>query len=387
LVKSFDLGTIEYLVSPEGRGACEFAASLGGAIITQIERLRSRCTPAQASAVLQTIELRAKAAKRFERADRMLFTREGLEQATSRPVAEYRAARFAGLGTVLDLCCGIGGDTIELAKQCRKVVAIDIDPVKVAIARHNVAVYGLAEKVEFHVADVSTCGFDADAVFVDPSRRVAGQRRISPSQYEPPLDVVLRLVRRYPRGTVKCAPAMDYEGLMTDASIEVVSVDRECKEVVLWFGEFASATRIQATVLPSGEHLLPTADFTVSVKPPGAYVFEPDPAVIRAHLVNELAGRFGLWKLDDSIAFMSGDHPIHSPLMVFSRVLQWLPFNLKKLNAALAALNIGRVDIKRRGFPLAPDDLKSKLKLRGDLSAVLYCCRHAGKHIVVIGGG
>jgi len=302
-------------------------------------------------------------------------------------VAAYRARRFACYPTVLDLCCGIGGDTIELARVCRKVVAVDVDPQKVAMARHNLAVYGLEGKVEFHVADATGADWTGDAVFIDPSRRVEGRRKIELAECEPPLDAVLAIVRNIGRGAVKCAPAMDYSPFEADASIEVISLDGECKEVVLWFGDLADRSGIQATVLPAGEHMVRAVGAAVEVKPPGKFIFEPDPAVIRAHLVEELAARFGLWKLDETTAYLSGDLPVESPFLRYSPVVRWLPFNLKKLNVALASYGIGRVDIKRRGFPLAPEELRSKLKLGGANFAILYCCRHAGKHIVVIGGG
>lgn len=387
-------GDVDYLTSLEGRSACEQALSLEGTELAKLERLRSHCTPAQASAVVKTLRFRRNASTRFEKADEMLFTDEGLQQATSWPVARYRAQRFAGLETVLDLCCGIGGDTIELAKVCEKVIAVDVNPANVRVAQHNVAVHGLAHKVEFRVADVSAgdflagLGCRADAVFIDPSRRVNGRRRLSLDDCSPPRDVVLRLVRNVGRAAVKCAPAMDYDEFSADgASVEVISLDRECKEVLLWFGDLAGEADVSATVLPEHARLVKDRSSVAQVKPPGRYIFEPDPAVIRAHLIDELAAKFGLWKIDETIAYLSGDFAVDSPLLRPSRVVSWLPFHLKKLNAALASLGIGRVNIKRRGFPVSPEDLRKKLKLNGDGAATLYCSRHAGKHIIVIGGG
>jgi SAM-dependent methyltransferase len=378
----------------EGRGAFEFAKALRGSDLARLEKLRSRYTPAQASAILKTLQLRRRAARRFEKADEMLFTEEGLQQASSRLVAEYRARRFAGLGTVLDLCCGIGGDTIQLARVCRKVIAVDIDPETVSIAQYNLRVHGLADKVEFRVADagardfLAALGPEIEAAFIDPSRRRKGRRFISLDECRPSRDIVLKVMKKIGRGAVKCAPALDFGEFPADGvSVEVISLEGECKEVVLWFGDFASGPRVSATVLPQEEHLREEVCPPAEVRPPGRFIFEPDPAVVRAHLVDELAARFGLWKIDEKIAYLSGDRPAESPLLQCRPIISWLPFSLKKLNAALASLGTGRVDIKRRGFPMSPQELRKKLKLTGSATATLYCSRHAGKHVVILGGG
>jgi len=394
---------IDYLLSSEGRRALDFGRTLQGSELARLEQLRARFSPARAAAVLKTLQLRRKAAHRFEKADEMLFTNDGLQQASSSLVAGYRARRFAGLGTIADLCCGIGGDTIELAKVCPKVIAVDADPETIRIAGHNIAVHGLAHKVTFRVADVSAGDFpeqilrEADAVFIDPSRRATGRRVIALEDYSPPRDVVLSIVRAAGRAAVKCAPALDYERLQRQLSdphetlaqpaVEVISLDGECKEVVLWFGEIGPEAAVSAVVLPQEARLEQSAVPPAAVKPPGKFIIEPDPAVIRAHLIDELADRFGLWKIDDSIAYLSGDCERHAPLFDSRPVLEWLPFNLKKLNIALRRRNVGRVDIKARGFPLAPAELKKKLKLGGRAHATLFCTRHAGRHIVILGGG
>jgi len=333
----------------------------------------------------------------------MLFTEDGLQQASSSLVAGYRARRFAGLGTVLDVCCGIGGDTIELARICPKVIAVDVDPDTIRIAEHNLAVHGLADRVAFRVADVSAGDFihqtvrEVDAVFIDPSRRSGGRRVIALEACSPPRDVVFEIVRAAGCGAVKCAPAIDYGRLLRHLAhegdplrhpaVEVISVNGECKEVVLWFGKIGPTGSMSATVLPEEARLERQAVPAAEVRPPGRFIIEPDPAVIRAHLIDELAARFGFWKIDESIAYLSSDTEQHAPLFTCQRVLGWLPFNLKKLNAALREHNIGRVDVKARGFPVPPRELKKRLKLRGRAHATLYCTRHAGRHVVILGGG
>ncbi|XP_025202227.1 trimethylguanosine synthase-like [Melanaphis sacchari] len=73
---------------------------------------------------------------------------------------------------VLDPFCGAGGNIIQLAMTCKKdlVIAVDIDPIKIELARHNAEVYGVADKIEFIVGDLFEIypTLKADVVFMSP---------------------------------------------------------------------------------------------------------------------------------------------------------------------------------------------------------------------------
>src|ERR1700685_2605674 len=78
-------------------------------------RLRREYPAALVAAAMAQHELRLAARAKFSRAMQMLFTRAGLEQASSEAAARHRAARYAGMARIADLCCGIGGDLCALA--------------------------------------------------------------------------------------------------------------------------------------------------------------------------------------------------------------------------------------------------------------------------------
>ncbi|XP_061715487.1 trimethylguanosine synthase-like isoform X2 [Cydia pomonella] len=71
---------------------------------------------------------------------------------------------------LLDAFCGAGGNTIQFAHTCKKVIAVDIDPAKIALAQHNAEVYGVADRIEFIVGDFFKLAptLKADAVFLSP---------------------------------------------------------------------------------------------------------------------------------------------------------------------------------------------------------------------------
>jgi 16S rRNA C967 or C1407 C5-methylase (RsmB/RsmF family) len=186
-----DLATFRQLLAPAGRGALAQAGLLAPTDATFLacyEAVRKHAPPEVAKAAVETAILRAKARAKFAAAERMFFTREALEQATSDAVARHRAARLAPFGTVADLCCGIGGDALALAAAGAGVLAIDSDPLRVAMAEANAAALGFADRVRCVVGDALAVPLpDVRAAFADPDRRADGRRFLDPENYSPPL--------------------------------------------------------------------------------------------------------------------------------------------------------------------------------------------------------
>lgn len=164
------------------------------------------------SAALAQARLRQRAVAKFgaEDAARMFFTPNGVEQATRTSVAAYRAGAFEALGvrSVADLCCGIGGDAIALARAGIRVLAVDRDPLTCEVARANAEALGLAGLIEVREADVTEVDTAAyDAVFVDPARRGGRGRIFDPEAYSPPLSWAVSAALKAPHAALKIAPA------------------------------------------------------------------------------------------------------------------------------------------------------------------------------------
>ena len=373
-----DLGTIEYLLSPDGETLLGEAQSLEGSFLTRVTTLRKRYPASAANAALELLELRKRAEKKFTRAGEMLFTREALEQASSETISAYRAQRFRKDSRVLDLACGIGGDTIGLARQCF-VTAVDRDPVRLAMARRNLEVYGLADRVEFLCADVTRIPLDADAAFLDPSRRTEGRRVVKLSQLTPPLEFIRRLTESIPDSAIKLSPATDYQELESlGGEIEFISEKGECKEALVWFGGLKTTSR-RATVLPGSYTMEYEPVPEIAVSAPGRYLFEPDPCIIRAHLVENLAHQMGAWKIDARIAYLASNEPVATPFADVYEVLDSLPFNLKAINKRLRALDAGKIIVKKRGVPFEPAEIEHRLKVDGRREFLLVLTRISEK--------
>ncbi len=323
-------------------------------------------------------ELRTAAEPKFSRAMDMFFTRAGLEQASSEVVARHTASRYATGDTVADLCCGIGGDMLALAEHHR-VIAVDVDPLHLRIAAANADVMGVADNVTTVLSDVRDADLTAaDAVFVDPARR-AGRRRFRTGDSEPPLDWCLELIERLAKVGIKAAPGLPHEVVPAGWELEFIALGRDLKEAVAWSPALATAGT-RATLLPEGHTLTPAPgqerhEVDVEVRAPGEYLLDPNPAVTRAGLVAELAWELGAWKIDERIAFLSADRPMRTPFGRSLRVIDSAPWNQKQLPARLRELDIGAVDIRRRGLAGDVDQLRKRLKLPGARRATLVMTR------------
>ncbi|WP_326797861.1 class I SAM-dependent methyltransferase [Streptomyces sp. NBC_01808] len=357
-------------------------------------RLR-RTHPAElVSAALGQARLRQRAAAKFGAdAARMYFTPDGVEQATRTAVAAHRAARFAALGVdrVADLCCGVGGDAVALARAGIAVLAVDRDPAAAAAARANAAALGVTELVEVRcaeVGDVDISGYDA--VFVDPARRVGGGARgrtrvFDPEAYSPPLSWAVEVAGRVSHAALKVAPGIPHEAVPDAAEAEWVSDAGDVKEAVLWFGTDPGGRR--ATLLPAGATLVGRGLPDPAPGPVGRYLYEPDGAVIRAHLVAEVAAQVGGRLLDPTIAYVTADDRVQSPYATAYEITDTLPFNVKKLRALLRERGVGSVTVKKRGSAVEPEELRRKLKLTGPaaVSCTVFLTRVAGAPTVLLG--
>ncbi|MET9368345.1 methyltransferase domain-containing protein [Streptomyces griseoflavus] len=381
------------LLTPEGRALLDEVRDTDPAHELAIAtRLRREHPAALVSAALGQARLRQRAVAKFgaEDARRMFFTPDGVEQSTRASVAAYRAERFRELGvtSVADLCCGIGGDAIALARAGIRVLAVDRDPLTAAAARANADALGLAGLIEVREADVTevdTAGYDA--VFVDPARRGGRGRVFDPEAYSPPLSWAVGAARTASRAAaLKVAPGIPHEAVPADAVAEWISDGGDVKEAVLWFGA-GQAAPVRATLLP-GPRTLPSRGLPdPAVRPPGRYLYEPDGAVIRAHLVAEVAEELDGGLLDATIAYITADEHRPTPYATAYEITDRLPFNVKKLKALLRERQVGVLTVKKRGSAVEPEELRRKAlpKPHGSASVTVFLTRVDGAPTMLLG--
>jgi hypothetical protein len=384
-----DLASLSVLQSTAGQ-ACLAEARLlqptEATFLILAQRLARRYPERLARLSLEQVLLRQRAAAKFPSADRMFFTRQGLEQATHSAVAKARASRFTGFKRIFDLCSGIGGDALAL-EEFGPVIAVDQDRLAAAVLQANALSLGRESRIRAVVADVRHLpwrfGRQAGAFF-DPSRRDDLRRLRRSEHYHPALSTIRGWLDEVAGLGVKVGPAVDRAELGGYAcEVEFVSLDGDLKEASLWFGALQTAD-VRATVLP-GPHTLTGPPVRAGrLAPPQQYIYEPDPAVLRAGLVGNLAERLEAAQLDPTIAYLTSSVLATTPFARAYEVLQHFPFSRKRLQAALQALEAGEVTLKKRGSPVDTEALGRRLRLTGERPLTVLLTRVADVHSALI---
>ncbi len=350
-----------YLTSAAGAQALDQVADRhlsSASLVGDIAAVRAQFGE-RAAILVETVQLRRRAAAKFDDPSGWLFTDEALQQATAGAVAAHRAGRLAGL-RVHDATCSIGSELAALRDSAGDLVGSDIDPVRLAMAANNVPGVGLCRADALRPITRDT------VVMLDPARRQGGRRRFDPRAYAPALDDVFATYRDRDI-VVKAAPGIDFdqvERMGFDGEIEVTSLGGAVREACLWsVGLAGTGVRRRATLLDRGEEITDAEPDECAVAPAGRWIVDPDGAVVRAGLVRHYAARHGLWQLDPDIAYLSGDE-LPEGVRGFE-VLEELGFHERRLRAALTARSVGAVEILVRGVDVDPDVLRTRLRLRG----------------------
>lgn len=410
---------LEPLLSPEGWDLLNSLPPYAEADSLALnQRLRTQGhSPELVAAALTQSSLRAEAAAKFgDFAEKMLFTRDGLQQATRLPVAARHAQRFreAGLTHAADLGCGLGGDTMALASLGLNVIAVEADETTAAAATVNLMAFPEAEVLHTTAEEFMDQHGPLPAgwgLWLDPARRDAGRghsgsgaasRLWDPESFSPPLSFVTGLAQTgIPMG-VKLGPGIPHELIPEGCEAEWVSDGGDVVEVVLWFNALARRAHTvsgegdqtaaepavisrAATVLHTDEggrralELTSASGWGAAVgktseadpapaparRPDeGDVLYEPDGAVIRAGLVQDCAASFGGELLDEHIAYFltaeayTGDL---SPLARGYRVERVMDFNVRTLKRWSQEEAVTSLEIKKRGVDIVPEQLRRQI--------------------------
>ncbi len=374
------------LNSEAGRALLAEVAALPRPVPADLARWRKSAPAEWVAAALRLAEGRRKGASKFTRADRMWFDLVGVEQATAEAVARHKARRFGSDGLVVDLCSGIGGDSMALAGS-NDVIAVDLDAAMGRRTLWNAGVYEVASRVMAVQARAEAFSIPGGArVHVDPDRRASGSGRArSLVDYAPGIDFLRELPSTVAGGALKLGPSSDYAAHFGDSGfeIEIISLGAECKEATVWFGDRASAgIRRRATSLPSGATWTdrdgPWGE-THATQPLGAWVFDPDPSLVRSGLLDGFAAAQGLGRIVAGVDLLTGSQAVQSPFLAAFEVVETFPLDLKILRREVSTRGLGPLEIKTRGLKKTPEAYREQLRPAGPNPAtLLLIADHAG---------
>jgi hypothetical protein len=259
---------------------------------------------------------------------------------------------------------------------------VDKDPARLLFCAENLRLHCIqAQVTEGDILCLPEILKECDALFIDPSRRKGGKRSLDPFSMEPPLDRVEELLAKVPGGGAKLPTSVREEDLSIKHELEWVSTADGLKEAVVWTGNLRRCA-VSVSLLHRNACLRNTELPREEAETGGAgeYLYEPDPALIRSGLLGRKAAALGMKLLSRKIAYTMSESLIRDDFFRGYRVLSRMKFNLKRLSGELNALGIGQVTVKKRGFPLLPEEVIKKLKLRGSGHAIVILTRLGKGH-------
>lgn len=337
--------------------------------------LRREFAPDVASQAVLQIRLRHRAKRKFSRAERMWFTPDGLEQSSSEMLASYHASRLPEGALVVDAGCGIGGDLIALARR-GPTAGIERHSLSVRFARCNLQVYGVEANATLIHADLMRMRPEkAPFLFLDPARRADGRRWTPPEGWQPNWRTTRELAGCVKGALVKTTPVLPPELVPANCEREYISAGGECRELLLAFGECRQGVAHSALILPQRARLVASGAPAPPCRPPLSWIYDPDPAVVSAHLIPELAGQLQAYLLHPQIAYLTAEHFTPTPFARAYRVLEYFPFSRKRLFSHLRATEAGTITVKKRGVQNLPEEIVREWKPVGRKAVTVFLYR------------
>ncbi|MGL5865060.1 MAG: THUMP-like domain-containing protein [Dermatophilaceae bacterium] len=407
-----DVGIVRALGAPDSQALLKSLPPYEDDTVMPMLNLmrRNGYAPELAAALLTQHRLRTRAVAKFgEFAGDLLFTADGLEQASRLEVAATHAGRFynASLATVHDLGCGIGSDAVAMSALGVTVQGVDIDPVTAAIADINLRPWpdsrareGLAE--EF-VAPPDPLRSRVGA-WLDPARRIPGvadangrvKRVFRLAEMRPSWQFVLQVATAVPATGAKLSPSMPHDAIPLGTEAQWTSYSGEVLECTVWWGPLTQRPGRSARVLGPGrapvevDETMAEPDVPV-VEAPGSvgpWLYEPDRAVTQAGLLGALTAATLGSEVERGLGYVVSQAEVDVPYARRYAVREAMPFTVKTLRGWLSQHHVTGLTVKKRGIRLDDDELRHDLRISrkaGDgEQATVVLTRVAGQQTALV---
>ena len=318
-----------------------------------------------------------------------------IEQCSSEAAAKYKAGLLDGQ-TFADLTGGLGIDTFYISQRFRQTDYVEMQTELCDLARHNFAILKADVKVLNETAEdyLKRCE-PKDCIFIDPARRDEhGRKTISISDCTPDVAALQDLLRqKAKRVLIKLSPMLDIskalEELCHVKEVHVVAVANECKELDFimerdYQGEVHFVcvnlmTNQQELCFTMAEERNSTTRLADGVM---KYLYEPNPALMKAGCFKLLTACFDVYKLHRNSNLYTSDRLILDfPGRVFE-VQDWAPYN-KKVKSTLLA-DVKKASVAVRNFPLSVAELRKNLKIADGDENYVFATTLKGEEKIII---
>ena len=321
-----------------------------------------------------------------------------LEQSSSELTAQYKATLCHG-NTLIDLTGGFGVDCCFISDHFKEVIYVERQTTLCELATHNFKVLG---KNHIQVVNTETEEYlptikHVDWIYIDPARRSSsGKKVVLLSDCEPDVSALASvLLSKANQIMIKLSPMMDITSAIKElpntSEIHIISVENECKEVLLILNQstlndkkirtvnFAKNNNNQIFEYNLIEESNTNTSLTSTVSD---YLFEPNASVMKSGAFKLIGAKFGLNKLHINTHLYTSDKlPLEFPGRVFKVQHCWgsSKKELKELTEQKSKANISC-----RNYPLSVEELRKKLKIKDGGDTYLFACTLANDEKLII---
>ena len=359
-----------------------------------LENFRGMFPKKIAEAMIDLRNTRQRARQKFSQGQNLFFTKPLLEQASSEPLAQYRANRFvdAGFKTVIDGCCGAGADSIALAQAGLDVQSFDSSEVATIFTQANANVLNVNDRIKVHHSDITETSLEKNfPIMLDPARR-RGLKRISdPEQWSPCPQDIKEIIAKHQNACLKLSPAIPTKDLLSffpePKEIEVISYRGEAKEMVFWYGALGKKSKRRATILPEGISVKGEEPLEkIPTRKLGKYLFDPNPALVRSGLLESVAMQENLCNIDPHIGYLTGDNPLEHAFLCCLKIIDHDKLDGRKIRALMRKHKVGTIQVRKRGVTESQASLMKRClpKPYGDKHYTLIATRVEDSHIGIL---
>ena len=323
-----------------------------------------------------------------------------MEQCSSEQTARYKGCLAGTSVSFVDLTGGFGVDFAFIASAINQhpspntqhLIYVEQQASLCAISSENFKLLGLnhievvcADGVEYlHQLD------HADLLFLDPARRDNhGARTYGIADCTPNvLELRDELLQKADRVMLKLSPMLDWRKAVEDLGnvneVHIVSVDNECKELLLILSKEEKPLKLFCVnndqvfdAVTGGRFFCDIAGgVTKEPSPCYTYLFEPNASIMKAGCFDVIASRFGVMQLDKNSHLFVSDRDISDfPGRRFI-IEKTTSMNKRELKAALAGIDQANITV--RNFPMSVAELRKRLKLKEGGDIYLFATTIAG---------
>ena len=348
--------------------------------------------------IVEQIEAKKKAEKKlptwFNTPNIYYPNKLNIEQTSSEISAAYKATLVSGV-SLIDLTGGFGVDTFYFSKKIDHIHYCELDAELAAIVAYNFKLFN-AKNIDVHAVDgirfLQQNNSLFDWIFLDPSRRDSSKGRVFLLQdCIPNVPENLELLFEHCDNILlKASPMLDItqgiKELKWIKEIQVVAVENEVKELLFILQKhYEGKSLLKAVhlyknnleIVESNVYIVREATYSK----PQKYLYEPNTAILKAGLFNEVSIQYSTNKLHVNSHLYTSDNLIDFPGRCFI-IRTIIPYNKKAIKTALPEL---KANITIRNFPETVAQIRKKTGLKDGGSYYLFFTTDImDKHIVLV---